>query len=1220
MKIFSTGKSIAMLAMLVISLAMTIFVSSRPVMAQATTGVMRGVVADSNGGAVAGATVTAKNDATSVVVTTTTGGEGNYEFSGLLPGNYTVTVEAAGFKRSVSNSVTVRLGIVNPHDVKLEAGNITETVTVTGGTEEILQKDQSQISTTIETRKVEDLPSNAAGGGLDTLVLLAPGVIPNNSGGTNTNGTGLSVNGNRGRSNNFQIDGADNNDLSVAGPALFVDNQDAIQELQIITNNFSAEYGRNQGAIVNYVTKAGGNQFHGSLFEFHRDNKNFNSLDNIEKRGGQTAPNQSLFNVFGGVIGGPIWLPRFGEGGKSWLNGKDRFFFFVSYQGIRNPATATIHSGSWAFLPSEFANLRAAFPGNNVINAITTESVFAIQPGAHPRTDVPNPLSTVTLGGQTFQVAQPEYNIAVPFSETDYSFRFDIKASHKDNVTFRYQYQIEDFVNNLAQTNGFTGDIPASSRNLGGIWTRNISNSMVNEARIFYQRIGVEFGGGCDTSNPACIPGPLDIGNAITNITLPSLPSPAGGNRSLLSIGPATNLPQGRIGKVYQFADNLRWLRGKHAFVFGAEFKHLSEVSPFLPNFNGAFGFSSATRVINNAPSSIGLTLGEPTLAFTENDQYYFVQDDFKMRPNLTLNLGVRYEYTGQPINILNDLSTVRENNAATRFYDPTLPLSVRTTPRVPADKNNFAPRVGFAWSPHFWKHFLGEDATVIRGGFSIAYEPAFYNILANVQGGAPFSAALAVPQQNLPSSGSPFPLPGSLTGVGIRNAASASGVLPLGQLNPLFLAQTVVASDFRAPYSEQWSLGVQHQFGKNAVAEVRYVGTHGVGLFQNRNGNPFVRSLVNGLLPEDVCTAVDPAGNCTATQTVTFRSFANLIPAGITPLICVNDPATPAVNEGLCNGRIRRQSTITIRENSAQSLYHALQSRFNGRFFKNSLSVGGAYTWSKTMDNSGEIFAFDIASSFAQNPFCITKCERSLSNLDRRHALSLNFVYDVPFHKEQRGFLGHLLGGWQVNGIYVFTSGTPFTPGQFFNGSVFGAAAAYITAGDRPFVGNASLDPRLVGINQVDAYNAGYIPIVTNPSGFLSLTQLNSTGNVVDVTPSQVHFIFNGPGAAQVFGTPFGNAARNSLRGPRLNQLNASLFKNIKVGEHWTVQIRGEAYNVLNHPNPGYGVNSNAQGGFGYLPDFFVEDAGNAGAGFADNGDIELARRVIQVGIRIIF
>lgn len=1198
-----------------LALASVLALSAVAVMAQATTGTLRGTVTDSNGGVVSGATVTVKNQATGSVFTSTTTADGTFDASALQPGDYTVTVEAPNFKRAVSTGVVVKLGIVNPLAIVLEAGNVTETVTVMANTEEVVQRDQSQISTTIDTRRIADLPSNGAGGGLDTLALLAPGVIANNSGGTNTNGTGLSVNGNRGRSNNFQIDGSDNNDLSVSGPAMFVDNQDQVQEFQIITNNFSAQYGRNQGAVVNIVTKGGTNEFHGSAFWFHQDNKNLNSLNNIEKRSGQEEPLPSLYNVFGGTVGGPLYLPRFGEGGRSIVNGKDRFFFFISYQGIRNPNSLTLRSGSLGILPSEFPRLLAAFPGNGAIRALTTQGIFAIRPDAHPRTDIANPFSTITLGGQTFLAAQPEFTEPIPFNETDYSTRFDFKVTQKDNVTVRYLKQSQNFLNNLVQTNGFSGDVIASSKNAGANWTHQFSNSIVSEARATYQKIGVVFGGGCGVSDPGCTPDVLEIGNAVTNIIFPVVT----GSRALQTIGPATNLPQGRVGKVYQFADNINWVRGNHSLILGGEFKHLSTVTPFLPNFNGAYSFNSVARLLNNAPSGFALTVGDPTLTFTEDDQYYFIQDDFKIRPNLTLNLGVRYEYTGQPINVLNEQSIVRESDAAKRFYDPALPLSVRTTPAIPKDKNNFAPRVGFAWSPHFWKSFLGEDATVIRGGFSIAYDPAFYNILLNVQGSAPFSAAFALPSNLLPASNSPVPIPnGALTGDVIRSSSIASGVLPLGKLNPLFLAQTVVAPDFRAPYSEQWSLGVQHQFGRNSVAEVRYVGTHGVGLFQNRNGNPFVRTLVKGVPNQTICTAApDENGDC-PTATVTYPSFANLIPAGITPLTCTNDPAT-FPNEALCDGRILRQSTITVRENSAQSIYHSMQSRFNGRFLSNSLSLGAAYTWSKTIDNSSEIFAFDIASSNAQNPFCITSCERALSILDRPHAFSANFIYDAPFFKEQRGVVGKLLGGWQLNGVYVLTSGVPFTPGQFFNGSVFGAAQSYITAGDRPFVGNPNADPRLIGISQLDAFRAGYIDHVTNVNGFLSLNELNRTGNPVGVTPSDVRFIFNGPGSAKIFNTPFGNAARNSLRGPRLNQLNMGLFKNIKVFERLTVQLRGEAFNVLNHPNPGYGVNG-TNNGAGYLPDFFIEDAAVEGSSFAEKDDITLARRIVQVGLRIIF
>jgi hypothetical protein len=386
----------------------------------------------------------------------------------------------------------------------------------------------------------------------------------------------------------------------------------------------------------------------------------------------------------------------------------------------------------------------------------------------------------------------------------------------------------------------------------------------------------------------------------------------------------------------------------------------------------------------------------------------------------------------------------------------------------------------------------------------------------------------------------------------------------------------------------------------------VRYVGTRGVGLFQNANRNPFVKTLVNGI-PNWEGTGVN------------MPSFASLLPPGTTPLVCADNSATPFVNESTCNGRILPLAGITERRNSAFSIYHSMQARYNGRFFNNSLNLSAAYTFSKTLDNAQEIFAIDDASSFPQNPFCAVTCEKGRSNIDRPHAFSLSFIYDIPFMKEQHGFVGRALGGWQVNGVYVLTSGEPYTPGQFFNGSVYGANQSYITAGDRPFNGNPNVDPRLVGISQLDAALLFGVD-VQNINGFYSMNVLNQTANnpvptAVPVSPNDVRFIVNTANAARIFGTPFGNVGRNVLRGPKLNQLNASLFKNIKITERLNLQLRGEAYNVLNHPNPGYGVNQ-----AGYLPDFFVEDAGVPGSNFADKGDIELARRVIQVGIRVVF
>jgi hypothetical protein len=265
-------------------------------------------------------------------------------------------------------------------------------------------------------------------------------------------------------------------------------------------------------------------------------------------------------------------------------------------------------------------------------------------------------------------------------------------------------------------------------------------------------------------------------------------------------------------------------------------------------------------------------------------------------------------------------------------------------------------------------------------------------------------------------------------------------------------------------------------------------------------------------------------------------------------------------------------------------------------------------------MDNASEIFAFaDIASPNAQNPFCLQDCERALSNLHRPHAFSANFIYDVPWFRDQRGLVGHILGGWQFNGTYILTSGSRYTPGQTFNGA-FGLGNTYLTSGDRPFIGNPNADERTVAISQLDAAILFGCPLA-NVNGFYSMNQINSAGACNAVNPNDVRFIMNLPGAARIFGTPFGDSPRNYLTGPIFNQMNASVFKNIKVLEGLTIQLRGEAFNVLNHPNPGFGV---AAGG--HLPSINVGNAGATGVGFAEHKDISLANRVVQVGIRIIF
>ena len=1214
---YSSRVELLALALVLAAAALLGAIRIAPVMAQTTTGNLKGTVEDQSGAVILNASITAKNQDTGVSTAPyRSNKDGVFAVPNLSPGRYTVTIESQNFKRAVYTDVEIRLGQDTVLSASMQPGGVTETVTVTAGAETAIQTETSQISSSFETRKVAELPSNAAGGGIDTLALLAPGVVPG-FGNVNNNGELLSVNGQRTRSNNFTIDGTDNNDLSIGGPNLFVSNQDQVQEFQIITNNYSAQFGRNQGAVINIVTKQGTNEIHGSVFEFHRDSKNLDALDNIRRRQGEADPSFFLSNVFGATGGGPIK--------------KDKIFFFGTYQGIRQRQTTSIDANNPAILASEFPRLLAAFPGNNAIAAITKQSAFALTNlgTVTPRKDrdpvttytngTPTPAGTQDLfriAGVDYAAAFPHRDFATPFNQNEYSLRGDVNLSEKNTVNARYIFQRGTFGNALGGTNGFTGDIPASSRNLSGTYNRTLSSRSTNELRATYQKLDVIFGGGCGNDPlSGCIPHPDQLGNAFTNITF-ALRGLSG--TTLQGIGPATNLPQGRTVEVYQFNDNFSVTLGRHQIVTGVDVRRLINNVPFLPNLNGQFRFSTAGQLAGNTPDRLVLGAGEPKIRYTETDQFYFFQDDWKVRENLTLNLGVRYENTGQPINVLNRLSTVRESDPNAAFYRQNLPLSARTVPNLPTDSNNIAPRIGFAYTPHvksgLFGALFGDGATVFRGGYSIAYDPAFYNILLNVSTSAPQVFLNTISSAQAPTLALP------LNPTGDRVRAQLSSFLQRNTFDPRLLNQTGVGNDFHSPYAQQYSFGIQRQINRDNVAEVRYVGSHGVGLFQSINRNPSLATLATGFTTAGF-----------GATPFTFPAFPSAL-GGFTPLTCVNNPAT-ADNEAACNGRILPQGLIRSRENTAFSTYHSLQTRYNGRLFKQ-LTVGFAYTFSKALDNASEIFAFG-ESGFAANPLNIGSPEKGISGFDRPHAISMNFIHDLPLFKEQKGFLGKALGGFQLNGTYIIASGRPFTVSQFsgfgfglpsYQDNLFQSTFAGLDA-TRPFLSNpraprnavamTDKDASLYGFFGVDA-NGDPLPFVPSPTGFYSLnianTQLDANGNPVlrPVNPNDVRYILNGPGAAALFNNVFGTAARNDQRGARLNQANFGIFKNTKFKERFNLQFRAEMFNVFNHPNSGYGV-----AGQDSLFDNVLEDAGTT---FNDRGEATLSSRRVQFGLRFVF
>jgi outer membrane receptor protein involved in Fe transport len=1148
-RVLPLASGIALAGLLVLGVCATAW-------AQTTVGGIRGVVKDASGAVVPGAAVVAKNAATGLEYRSVTGTEGIYTIPRIPPGNYVLTIEVAGFKKSEHPNVEIGIGKDTVVDAVLETGGTTETVTVEATGSALVQSDTVQISTNFEAKKVQDLPINVPGGGLDRIALLVPGVAPG-FGNVNSNGVTLSANGQRARSNNFTIDGVDNNDLSIGGPNYFVQNASAVAEFQVITNNFSAEYGRNQGAIVNIVSRTGGNGYHGTVSWFHRDRKNWDSLTNIERRTGQLNPAPDLFNLFSYGVGGPII--------------RNRAFFFTSGQWIRNPRIIDQRTTSMAPTTAGMSTLKSAFPNNAAVQYFADYSAFGLPLGnPTPRPDVAQ--STMTVGSTTVPVAAVQRLTPVANDSRENTVRGDARLSDKDSIWGRYFFQTQPNINAGVNVGGWVYDNPVQSQQAGGGWTRTLTPRAVNELRFNYSRLFVIFGGG-STGGKGQIPHPDQIDKALAFLN-PNFTAASG--NPLLSIGPATNLPQGRTVEAFQASDNFSLTRGRHQMKFGVDFRRLRNNVPFLPNVNGAYTFANGTQLSTNTPDSLVVALGPATLEYFENDHFYYFQDDWRIRDNFTLNLGLRYENTGQPINLLNEVTAARENDAAKAFWRKDLPADARVVNAIPTDSNNWAPRFGFVYTPKFREGLLGRlfgaNKTIFSGGFGMAYDPAFYNLMLNISTSAPTVflttvAGVAVPV-NVP------------TGDKVRDAAVASGLIAYNTFDPRFLSRTTVSPSFRSPYSEQWSFRWQREFARDKVAEVRYVGTHGVGLFQTINANPFVGNLLNGF---SRTALVDSAAG--DLRTINFPGFPSLLPSGTRALTCVDNPSTRD-NESACNGRIYPWGLARERINGAQSIYHGLQSRFDTRFGRHLIS-GLTYTWSHTIDNSSEVFSFNGGNSVAvaQNPLSLTKAERGNSGFDNRHVFTAHWIWETPWFSGQHGVLGKIAGGWQVNGVVRIQTERLFTPlhrlaslnpyeDSAYMAGFFGSGSHF-----RPFSGNSSQPLDRVGITDIDAcvfYSlcgaSGGVPILRqSTSGYYLMSDLNATPRTfTPVTPNDVRFIINGPGAALRFGTPFGNVMRNAFPGDRIEAVDLSFFKTTKVTERVSVQYRFEMYNALNHPTFG--------------------------------------------------
>lgn len=1095
-------------------LLVTMLLASAPLVAQVKFGSIGGIVQDPTGAVIPGATVKATNQDTGVMRETLTSDAGVFRIANLIPGLYTVAISLSGFKTVEFTNVEVRVGVENNlGTITLEVGEVAETVTVVA-TAPLIETASAQISHHYDKKKLIELPISPAG--VDVVALLTPGVTPG-FGNVNSNGVTLSVNGNRARANNFTIDGQDNNDLSIGGPGVFIDQPDVLEEFQIITNQFNAEFGRNAGAQVNLVLKSGTNEYHGTVYEYHQNASALNALTNIQKRDGLKKPPVSINNRFGFTLGGPVI--------------RDKFFFFSNLQFERTREQTRFESQSINGLvptPAGIATLKRLFPNSNTVRIWETRGPLARKIG-NPRI-IPGTerLLTVTPQGDQAEFGFVERTIPTPFNANQVMGKLDFNLSEKTMLSARYIFQDQDFINAVGAPGsaGYRVDVPARSQTLGLTITRNFTPRSTNEFRFNYGRLGVFFSGG-DTE---------PFGNIRENLSRMNLPA------GFLDFGLQTNLPQFRMVNNYQYQDNFTVTKGKHTFKMGIDLRRILVPLGFLPFVNGQYNFPNLATWLNNQPSSVQFAAGDTVFHVKEFNQFYYIQDDWKVTPTLTLNFGLRYENVGQSANRLHELTLARESGPGA-FWNPSLPLEARVVPKLERDDNNWAPRFGFAWAPRA----LGEGKTVIRGGYGIAYDPSFFNILLNVQTSAPFVFLFAFPIAGIPAP--------PVVGDGLGKDLAAAVPLPLGRFDPRTLAQTQMSNPFKNPYTQQWSFGIQRQFGANQAFEARYVGNHQVGLFQSVNANPLISTLA--------------------------AEFPQFIPAGIKPA---------------ANGRVNGDfGPVRLRCNCADANYHGLQLRWDGRF-GSGLIAGASYSVQKVIDNSSEIFTFFNAGSvaFSQNPFDFRKSERGTSNFDIRQVLALNYIWELPFFKEQRGFAGKLLGGWEVSGILRFNSGRPYTPLTTLAVNGFSDTAWNLT-----FAGLFDvLRPFLINPNAP----AGTFARVsaTSPTGFV-----DARGNPVSL--NSVRYLYNNTAGSRFFGSPFGNAGRNIFRGDGFARWDFAVFKNTKVGflgEGGYIQFRAEFQNFTNHPNFG-------------VPDITMESLFGR---FEDPTENEVFPRSIRFGLRMVF
>jgi hypothetical protein len=968
---------------------------------------------------ISGAKLTLINVSTNAKDAAVSDSNGGFQFLQLAPAVYSLQVEAAGFKRAAVNDIVVQVDQITHLDATLQVGSVAETIEVSGTATPLLESDRSTLSNVIESQVISNMPLNARQY-LD-LALLTPGVLPSSAG---TQGGGFNVSGARSQSNIFLLDGVSNIDTQINSALGNFRITDAVQEFAVQTSVATAEFGRGTGGQVNIVTKSGTNQFHGTAFEYLR-NSVLDAADFFTNKNKGTK-NPLHRNQYGGTIGGPIL--------------KDKMFFFLSYEGFRQIAPTV----SSTRVPN--ATERAA------VRDPISQSLLQFWPApTNPNAPTGSNNFIANVGATTFD----ETGLA----KVDYNF------SEKDHLTARWaQYGGTVFTPGALPLMGGNSNSPSSDSGVID-YTHTFSSRLLNELRIGFSRnktfITVQ-DSGFDASkifvdaagNP--LPGIVDASSNQLDSGLPTI----GIGGGFAPLGSTSNLPQGRITNTYEAYDNVSWVApfgaSKHSWRMGAHIRR-EDARRFLDgsargqfNFTNFADFQGGTTpaTVNVAQVNTATLLFGSTLAYWQRypwDLYW--QDTFKVKDNLTLNYGVRYEYPSaihqvrnQATNFIPGVGPVllgsnkvlaidTTKSGPSSFFFNQAPFTLSDT-GVISDKNNIAPVLGFAYTPRFARSVFGNDKTVIRGGFRMGYDEIFNNIPANMALNAPFN--LTTTQNTATQNGNKFSY-----AVGLNQNVPL--VKNVGQPNQVGLVSlSAEDQNIRSSYIYQYSLGIQRQLGSAFSLEVDYQGSagHKLGLFIDENqpavvvNNPTLRG----------------------TQAPNTQVFPN--------------PFFGTIGTGVDLGNSNYNSAVAIAR---------YQTR-HGIYFE------GSYTVGKSIDNGSSFFGStgERAGLDDRNNLA---ADRGPSSFDIRHRAVFTYVVDLPVGPGHRllgwdnGVNRQVFGGWQVSGNTTIQSGTPFT--VFNNSADFSGLNQF---NDRPDVaGTGALAQN--NSNPDAAFDKTYfLSLLTNP------------------------------------------------------------------------------------------------------------------------------------------